>query len=66
VDKFKAGYPELEEKQEMIRKVILVEEERFQETIHQGTEILNNYIKEIKSVNMNVPAATATASGLFS
>jgi alanyl-tRNA synthetase len=64
VDKFKAGYPELEEKQEMIRKVILVEEERFQETIHQGTEILNNYIKEIKSVNMNVPAATATASGL--
>jgi alanyl-tRNA synthetase len=49
VEKFKSGYPELEEKQEMIRKVILVEEERFQETIHQGSEILNSYITEMKA-----------------
>ncbi|MDW7672535.1 MAG: alanine--tRNA ligase, partial [Bacillota bacterium] len=64
VDKFKAGYPELEEKKEMIRKVILVEEERFQETIHQGSEILSHYIKEIKSANINVPPATASTSGI--
>ncbi len=48
VDKFKHGYPELEEKKEMIQKVILVEEDRFGETIHQGTEILNGMIRELK------------------
>lgn len=51
VEKFKQGYPELEDKQEMIKKVILVEEERFQETIHQGTEILNGYIADMKTKN---------------
>ena len=54
VDKFKAGYPELEEKQAMIQKVILVEEERFQETIHLGTEILNGYVKEMKENNVTI------------
>ena len=49
VDKFHQGYPELKDKQEMIRKVILVEEDRFQETIHQGSEILSGYIHAMKS-----------------
>lgn len=48
VDKFKQGYAELEEKKEMIQKVILVEEERFGETIHQGTEILNAMVQTLK------------------
>ncbi|RQD70570.1 MAG: alanine--tRNA ligase [Tindallia sp. MSAO_Bac2] len=51
VDKFHQGYPELEEKKEMIKKVILVEEDRFGETIHQGTEILNGMIRDLKAEN---------------
>lgn len=54
VEKFSAGYPELMEKSAMIRKVILVEEERFQETIHQGSEILNQYIEAMKADNNQV------------
>lgn len=42
-------YTELEEKLEYIKKVISVEEERFQETIHQGLDILNDYIKELEA-----------------
>ncbi len=49
VEKFKHGYPELEDKKEMIKKIILVEEERFQETIHQGSEILAGYITDMKT-----------------
>ncbi|MDF2546523.1 MAG: alaS [Anaerosolibacter sp.] len=42
------GYPELREKSEYINKVIGIEEERFHETIDQGSEILKNYIEELK------------------
>lgn len=42
-------YTELQEKLEYIKKVIGVEEERFQETIHQGLDILNDYIKELEA-----------------
>ncbi|MEN1759262.1 alanine--tRNA ligase [Anoxynatronum sibiricum] len=54
VEKFHSGYPELMEKQEMIRKVILVEEDRFQETIHQGSEMLSAYIETMKSKGQQV------------
>lgn len=47
------AYVELKEKQEYIKKVIEVEEERFQETIHQGLEILNGYIQELQLANEN-------------
>lgn len=40
-------YPELKQKQEHILQVILTEEERFIETLAQGTAILNQLIKEI-------------------
>lgn len=43
----KAAYPELEEKQDYIKKVILLEEERFQQTIDQGLDILKSYIAEM-------------------
>jgi len=43
----KDGYPELKEKEAYILKVIAVEEERFAETIDQGTEILTTYIGEL-------------------
>ena len=41
----KAGYPEIFEKQEIIKKVILSEEESFAKTIDQGLNILNELIK---------------------
>ena len=45
----KGAYPELEEKQDYIEKVIKVEEERFQATIDQGLNILNQFIQEVKN-----------------
>lgn len=48
------AYPELIEKQEYIKKVIAIEEERFQETIDQGSEILKNYIDELRKKNQYV------------
>ena len=42
------GYPELKEKSEYIHKVIAIEEERFHETLDQGSEILKSYIDELK------------------
>ncbi|OPL11186.1 MAG: alanine--tRNA ligase [Firmicutes bacterium ML8_F2] len=41
-------YPELKERQDYIRQIVKVEEEKFQETLAQGTEILNNYIEKMR------------------
>ena len=43
----KAGYPELEEHADYIKKVIGTEEERFYKTIDQGLNILNGLIDNI-------------------
>lgn len=43
----KDGYPELEEKQAYIIKVLTNEEDRFAETIDKGMDILNAYIEEL-------------------
>lgn len=43
-------YSELKDKQDYIKKVLRVEEERFQETISQGMEILNEYIGELETL----------------
>jgi len=40
----KSAYPGLVEKQDYIKKVILLEENRFQQTIDQGLDILKGYI----------------------
>ncbi|MBB6214799.1 alanyl-tRNA synthetase [Anaerosolibacter carboniphilus] len=48
------GYPELKEKSEYINKVIAIEEERFHETIDQGSEILKSYIEELKQNQQTV------------
>ena len=42
------AYPELVEKENYIKKVIRIEEEKFNETIEQGMEILSSYINELK------------------
>ncbi len=47
VDMYGQNYNELREKYDYIKKVVNIEEERFQETIHQGLEILNRYINEL-------------------
>lgn len=41
-------YSDIKEKQSQIEKVIRIEEEKFQETIDQGINILNEYIVEVK------------------
>lgn len=42
------AYPELIQREEYIKKIITIEEERFQQTIDQGLEVLINYIKELE------------------
>ena len=42
------AYPELVEKESYIKKVIRIEEEKFNETIEQGMEILASYIADLK------------------
>ena len=54
IDVSKGAYPELEDKQEYIHKVISVEEKRFYETIDQGISLLKNHIKEFRSTLRNI------------
>ena len=49
IDTSKDGYPELDEKKEMIFKVISEEEYKFNKTIDQGLSILNDMITELES-----------------
>lgn len=51
IDISKEAYPELVEKKDYIKKVILIEEERFQETIDSGTQILNEYMEELNQTS---------------
>ena len=48
------AYPELVEKENYVKKVIKIEEEKFNETLDQGVEILNSYIEELKTNNEKV------------
>lgn len=54
IENSKGAYPKLEKKKDYIKKVIKVEEERFDETIDQGLGILNQYIDDMKNENVNV------------
>ncbi|WP_296649468.1 alanine--tRNA ligase [Romboutsia sp. 13368] len=47
------AYPELVEKESYIKKVIRIEEEKFNETIEQGMEILSSYIADLKKNGEN-------------
>lgn len=47
IDTFGDAYPELRTKQEYIKKVIRLEEDRFNETIDLGMDILLQYIDEL-------------------
>lgn len=48
----KEAYPELEEKKDYLYKIITIEEDRFNETIDQGLNILKGYIDELKANNI--------------
>ncbi len=43
------AYPVLKEKQDFIKKAIQIEEERFEETINSGLDILTQYITQTKA-----------------
>lgn len=47
IENSKGAYPELLEKRDYIKKVIKLEEERFEETIDSGINILKQYIEEL-------------------
>ena len=48
------AYPEIVEKESYVKKVIKIEEEKFNETLDQGVEILNSYIDKLKENNEKV------------
>ena len=48
VNLWRNEYTELVEREAQIKKILKIEEEKFQETIDQGINILNDYIKDIK------------------
>jgi alanyl-tRNA synthetase len=54
IDNSKKAYPELERKQDYIKKVIKLEEERFMETIDSGMEILMQYVGELEAQEITV------------
>lgn len=51
INESKSAYPELAEKSDYIRKVIKIEEERFDATIDQGLNILNDFMASVKAGN---------------
>ncbi len=47
------AYPELIKKEDFIKKIISIEEARFQETIDQGMDLLNEYLEDMKKSGLN-------------
>jgi len=54
INESKQAYPELVERSENIKKIIRIEEEKFEETVDQGLVILNRYIEETKEKNEKI------------
>lgn len=48
VDTSSTAYPELSQRRDYIKKIISVEEEKFARTIDQGSEILEEHLRELK------------------
>ncbi len=49
-----AAYPELVEREEYIKKVVLAEEQRFAETIDRGLAILNDEVARLRAAGSSV------------
>jgi len=43
------AYPDLKTRHDYIKKIIRIEEDKFDKTIEQGSEILDSYISEVKA-----------------
>ena len=54
VENYGDAYPNIKENKEYIEKIVSLEEERFNETIDSGMNILNEYIEEMKASNENI------------
>lgn len=54
IENSKDAYGEIYTKAEYIKKVIKIEEERFEETIDLGIQILNDYVKEMVENNEKI------------
>ncbi|MBO5408293.1 MAG: alanine--tRNA ligase [Clostridia bacterium] len=54
ISQSKDAYPELEEKQDYIKKIISTEEEKFYKTIDAGLLMLSDFITEMKAKNETV------------
>ena len=48
------AYPELQEREEYIKKVVLAEEQRFAETLDRGLSILNDEVAALRNAGKNV------------
>ncbi len=48
VDSMGSTYPELKERHDYVRQVVKLEEQKFQETLTQGTEILDGYLDKMR------------------
>ena len=53
IDCFGKAYPNLVEKQDYIKKVISLEEERFYTTVDQGMVILEDYMRQVRESGSN-------------
>ena len=54
IDSWSVEYHELKENEEQIKKIIKTEEVKFQETINQGLNILEDFISDMKKENERV------------
>lgn len=54
IDCSKQAYPELDEKRDYIKKIIKIEEEKFDATIDNGLVVLDKYIEAAKSTGSSV------------
>lgn len=54
IELYKVEYEELESSKDMIKEIIIKEEERFQNTIDNGLELLNSIIKTLKENNKSI------------
>lgn len=54
IEIFHEAYPELQEQAAYIKRIIELEEKRFDETLQQGTELLNKEIVELRNAGKKV------------